>query len=241
MSTVDPADVRLDAASAAWLDSDRADRTARRNVEILQDYAARSPSGRSHRVVLRFLRSPLEVLDDGNGRVAGLRVAINRIEATADGGLQAVATGEEEVIDCGLVLRSIGYRGAPLAGIPFDERSGLIRNDGGRVLDASGAPCPGEYAVGWIKRGPSGVIGTNKKCASGTVSRIVEDRDAGRLATPASPSRDDIEAWLRTRVARLVTWDGWATIDAHETAAGEPHGRPRVKLVRVPDMHAIAG
>ena len=239
--TVDPADMRLDAASAAWLDSDRADRTARRNVEILQDYAARSPSGRSHRVVLRFLRSPLEVLDDGNGRVAGLRVAINRIEATADGGLQAVATGEEEVIDCGLVLRSIGYRGAPLAGIPFDERSGLIRNDGGRVLDASGAPCPGEYAVGWIKRGPSGVIGTNKKCASGTVSRIVEDRDAGRLATPASPSRDDIEAWLRTRVARLVTWDGWATIDAHETAAGEPHGRPRVKLVRVPDMHAIAG
>ena len=239
--TVDPADVALDAASAAWLESDGADRTARRNVEILEDYAARAPSSRSHRVVLRFLRSPLEVLDDGNGRVAGLRVAINRIEAATDGGLRAVATGEEEVIDCGLVLRSIGYRGAPLAGIPFYERSGLIRNEGGRVLDASGAPCPGEYAVGWIKRGPSGVIGTNKKCASGTVSRIVEDRDAGRLPLPASIDRTEVEAWLRSRVANLVTWDGWTAIDAHETAAGEPHGRPRVKLVRVPDMHAIAG
>jgi len=237
---VDAADLQLDSASCAWLDSEASDRTARRNVEILRDYAARPPSGRSHRVVLRFLRSPLEVLADGQGRVTGLRVAVNRIEAGPDSALRAVPTGEEEVIACGLVLRSIGYRGAPLADIPFDERDGLIRNEGGRVVDASGAPCPGEYTVGWIKRGPSGVIGTNKKCAADTVARIVEDRDAGALPAPANPDRDDVEAWLRQRVARLVTWDGWTAIDAYETAAGEQHGRPRVKLVRVPEMHAVA-
>jgi ferredoxin/flavodoxin---NADP+ reductase len=237
---VDAADLQLDSASAAWLDSEESDRTARRNVEILRDYAARRLSGCSHRVVLRFLRSPLEVLGDGQGRVSGLRVAVNRIEAGPDGALHAAPTGEEEVIRCGLVLRSIGYRGAPLPDVPFDERSGLIRNAGGRVIDASGAPCPGEYAVGWIKRGPSGVIGTNKKCAADTVARIVEDRSVGRLPAPANPDRAEVEAWLRRRVARLVTWDGWTAIDAHETAAGVQQGRPRVKLVRLPEMHGVA-
>ena len=237
---VDSTDLELDSVSQSWLDSEAADRTARRNVEILRDYAARRPSDQSHRVVLRFLRSPLEVLGDAEGHVSGLRVAVNRIETAPDGRLHAVPTGEEEVIPCGLVLRSIGYRGVRLPGVPFDERAGLIRNDGGRVVDATGTPCPGEFVVGWIKRGPSGVIGTNKKCASDTVTRIVEDRDAGRLGADARPARDEVEAWLRGRVARLVTWDGWNSIDVHETAVGERQGRPRVKLVRVADMHAVA-
>jgi ferredoxin--NADP+ reductase len=237
---VDPADVQLDAASAAWLASDDADKTARRNVEIVGAYAARGPSGRSHRVVLRFLRSPVEVLGDEQGRVSGLRVAVNRIECGQDGRLRAVPTGEDEVIPCGLVLRSIGYRGEPLPGVPFDERRGLIRNVDGRVVDATGAPQRGEYAVGWIKRGPSGVIGTNKKCAAETVARILEDRDGGSLSAPARADRTAVEAWLRGRVPRLVAWEGWTAIDAHETAAGEPQGRPRVKLVRMSEMHAVA-
>jgi ferredoxin--NADP+ reductase len=233
-------EVDLDAASARWLASDAADKTARRNVEILQDYAARPRSDRSHRVVLRFLRSPVEVLGDADGRVTGLRVAVNRLEAGDDGRLRAVATGAHDVIPCGLVLRSIGYRGEPVSGVPFDERRGLIRNVGGRVVDAAGDPLPGEYAVGWIKRGPSGVIGTNKRCAADTVSRILEDRDAGRLGAPARGGREQTGAWLRERVPDLVIWDGWTAIDAHEIAAGRPHGRPRVKLVRVPEMLAVA-
>jgi ferredoxin--NADP+ reductase len=238
---VDPADVELDAASAAWLGSDDADKTARRNVEILGDCAARGvASSRSHRVVLRFLRSPVEVLGDDSGRVRALRVAVNRIESGDDGRLHAVPTGEEEVIPCGLVLRSIGYRGTPPPGVPFDERRGLIRNVGGRVVDAAGDPQRGEYAVGWIKRGPSGVIGTNKKCAADTVARIVEDRDADRFANPGVPERDAVGAWLRDRVPGLVPWEGWTAIDTHETAAGVPHGRPRVKLVRVAEMQAVA-
>jgi ferredoxin--NADP+ reductase len=236
---VDPAELELDDSSAAWLASDAASKTARRNVEILRDYAGRGVGERTHRIVLRFLRSPVEILGDDAGRVIGLRVVGNRIEAGDDGRLVAVPTGEEEVIECGLVVRSIGYRGDPLPGIPFDERRGLIRNSDGRVVDEAGAHRRGEYTAGWIKRGPSGVIGTNKKCAAETVQRIVEDRDAGALS-PADGDADDTERWLRERVERLVTWEGWLAIDAQETAAGEPFGRPRVKLVRTDDLHAAA-
>jgi ferredoxin/flavodoxin---NADP+ reductase len=237
---VDPAEVELDEHSAAWLD-ETGRGIARKNVAILEDYAQRAPTGKSHRVELRFLRSPLEVLGDGpGGPVSGLRVMRNRIEPDAGGNLRAVAAGAEEVIECGLVLRSIGYRGRPLPGISFDERRGLIRNDGGRVTTEDGEPIPGEYAVGWIKRGPSGVIGTNKKDAAETVTKLIDDAQAGRLNDPNDPARDAVEPWLRGRVAGLVTWDGWKAIDDHEAALGEPQGRPRVKLVRVPEMIAVA-
>jgi ferredoxin--NADP+ reductase len=138
-------------------------------------------------------------------------------------------------------MRSIGYRGVPIDDVPFDERRGLIRNDGGRVCDEEGVPHRGEYAVGWIKRGPSGVIGTNKKDAADTVAKIVADRDAGALPEPRRTDPEELAAFFAERAPEVVTWAGWKAIDAHETAAGEPHGRPRVKLVRVPDMHAVAG
>jgi ferredoxin--NADP+ reductase len=214
------------------------DATRRRNVEILREYSQREPSGKSHRLELRFLRSPVEILGEGErGPVTGVRVAINRLVVRDDGRVAAEPTGEEEVIECGLVLRSIGYRGVPLAGIPFDERRGLIRNEGGRVVDASG-PCQGEYAVGWIKRGPSGVIGTNKKDAADTVARIVEDAEAGALNEPADADADaeTIAAWLSERAPDHVTWAGWEAIDAHESALGESAGRPRVKLVRIGEL-----
>jgi ferredoxin--NADP+ reductase len=237
---VDPSEVELDEHSAAWLDSDDAEPTNRRNVDILREYSQREPSGKSHRIELRFLRSPVEVMgEDGEGCVTGLKVVRNRIEPDSSGRLRAVATGEEEVIGCGLVLRSIGYRGNPLPGVPFDERRGLIANEGGRVLGEDGSPLSGEYAVGWIKRGPSGVIGTNKKDAADTVARVVEDAEAGRLNDAPSPE-SDCEEWLRENVPGLVTWQGWQAIDAHEQGLGEPHGRPRVKLVRVPEMIAVA-
>jgi len=240
---VDPGELELDPHSAAWLESDDASPTARRNVAILREYATRRPAGRSHRIELRFGRSPIEILGDGDGDgpVTGLRVARNRLEPDSRGGVRAVVTEEQEVISCGLVIRSIGHRGRPLPGVPFDERRGLIRNDGGRVCEDDGTPRPGEYAVGWIKRGPSGVIGTNKKCAADTMSRLLEDLRRGRLEEPALPSGDAIATWLRTRVPGLVTWRGWEAIDEHERDLGATAGRPRVKLVRVPEMLAVAG
>ena len=238
---VDPAELELDAASAAWLESEDASPTARRNVETLRDYARRPPGGRSHRVVLRFLRSPVEILDDGEGRVGGVRVVRNRIEAGDDGRLRAVPTGEEEVIECGVVLRSIGYRGRPISGVPYDERRALIRNADGRVLGDDAQPLAGEYVAGWIKRGPSGVIGTNKKCATETVKVMLGDTEAGRLDAAAErPDADAVAEWLRERVDGLVEWDGWRAIDEHESALGEEQGRPRVKLVTRPELSEIA-
>jgi ferredoxin--NADP+ reductase len=237
---VDPAEVELDEHSARWLESEGG-AIARKNVEILTEYSRRAPSGRPHRIELRFLRSPLEMLggEDG-GRLTGLRVVRNRIEPDQSGAPRAVATGEEEVIECGLVLRSIGYRGHPPPGVPFDERRGLIRNEGGRVTTEDGEPIPGEYTVGWIKRGASGVIGTNKKDAADTISKLVADAEAGRLNDPLNADGDAVDAWLRARVPRLVSWAGWKAIDKHEVSRGEPQGRPRVKLVRVPEMIAVA-
>jgi ferredoxin--NADP+ reductase len=224
----DPAQVEAAAGAATP--------TAERNVELFREYAAREPSGKSHRIELRFLRSPVEILGDGEaGPVTGVRVAINRLEEGADGRARAVPTGEEEVIECGLVLRSIGYRGRPLGDIPFDEARGLIRNEGGRVCDADGTPCPGEYVVGWIKRGPSGVIGTNKKDAADTVARILEDAEAGRLA---DVGEDDPAEWLAERAPDAITWEGWQAIDEAERRAGEAQGRPRVKLVTLAELAA---
>ena len=149
----------------------------RRNVEILQGFAARPPGSAGRRISLKFLRSPVEILGEGeDGPVTGIRVVRNRLENG-----RAVPTGEEEVLGCGLVFRSIGYRGRPIDDVPFDESRGLIRNDGGRVCDEEGRPHAGEYAVGWIKRGPSGVIGTNKKDAADTVAKVVADAEAGLL------------------------------------------------------------
>jgi ferredoxin--NADP+ reductase len=233
-------DLELDEHSARWLEEE-AGATARRNVGLLGDYAAREPTGASHRVVLRFLRSPVEILGAGDdGAVAGVRVAVNRIEAASDGGLRAVPTGAEEVIECGLVFRSIGYRGRPLDGVPFDERRSLIRNTGGRVCDDSGRPQPGEYAVGWIKRGPSGVIGTNKKDAADTVARIREDRDATALNAARDPDADAAATFYAERAPGAVTWQGWKAIDAYECGLGAARGRPRVKVVRLADLLAAA-
>jgi ferredoxin--NADP+ reductase len=237
---VDRADVELDPGSAAWLESGDASPSARRNVALLRELAARGAAASSHRIELRFCRSAVEVLGDGDGPVTGLRVVRNRLEPDERGGVRAVATGEHEVIPCGLVIRSIGYRGRPVPGVPFDARRGLIPNIDGRVCGADGTPRVGEYAVGWVKRGPSGVIGTNKKCATDTVARLLEDLANGRLHEPPAPDGAAAQAWLRTRVPGLVAWAGWQAIDAHERRLGAPRGRPRVKLVRLPELLSVA-
>src|SRR4029078_9837161 len=182
--------------------------TNKRNVELMREYAQRGPTGHDRRVELRFLRSPVEILGEGEGEdgpVTGVRIVKNRIENG-----RAVPTDEEEVISCGMVIRSIGYRGAPLAGIPVDEPPALISTLCGGVLNHDGEPEVGEYVVGWVKRGPSGVIGTNKKDATDTVARIIEDRDAGKLNTPKEPDPAACEQVLSQQCPELVTSEGCA-------------------------------
>jgi ferredoxin--NADP+ reductase len=239
LGELERADVIVDPAQLKGVEvPEGGDATKRRNVEILRDYSQRAPSGKSHRLELRFLRSPLEILGEGDaGPVTGVRLAINRLVAGDDGRVRAEPTGETEAIECGLVLRSIGYRGTPLAGIPFDDRRGLIRNEAGRVVSDDGV-CPGEYVVGWIKRGPTGVIGTNKKDAADTVAKILQDAESGALSRPDPELADDeaVAAWLTERAPGHITWAGWEMIDAYEASLGEPMGRPRVKLVRLAEL-----
>jgi ferredoxin/flavodoxin---NADP+ reductase len=228
---IDPADIELDPASQAWLDSEEANKTARENVRILREYAAREPSGKPKRIVLRFLSSPVEI--QGDGRVERVVVERNRLEPRDGGSLAARPTGERETMEAGLVLRSIGYKGIAIPEVPFDERGGTIPNVAGRVLDGE-QHVTGEYVTGWIRRGPSGVIGTNKKDGQEAAGSVLADAEAGVLNDP--PRDDDILDLLEERGAEPVDWEGWGRIDEQEVRAGEESGRPRVKLARYEEL-----
>jgi len=223
---VDPAELELDDVSEASL----ADNTnARRNIEMLREFAGRSPSGKPRALRLRFLVSPVAIL--GDERVEAIEVEQNRLVPDGRGTLRAEPTGERETIPCGLVFRSVGYRGVALPEVPFDEDRGTIRNEGGRVVNEDGEVVPGVYAAGWIKRGPTGVIGTNKKDATETVELLLEDAAAGRIERRAGATAEAADALLAERGAQTVLYEGWSSIDQVERSAGEPHGRPRAKLV----------
>ncbi|MGH2933221.1 MAG: FAD-dependent oxidoreductase [Gaiellaceae bacterium] len=204
---VDPAD--LEGAAPSGTNSER-------NLEVLREYAAREPAGKPKRVVLMFLRSPVAIF--GEDRVESVELVKNVLDKDE----RAVPTEEREALSCGLVFRSVGYRGVPLPEVPFDEKSATIANEGGRVE-------PGVYAAGWIKRGPTGVIGTNKKDAAETVELLLEDFAAGKLPR-SDATAADVDALLDATGIRRVQYAGWQSIDEVERAAGEKAGRPRVKL-----------
>src|SRR5581483_7718842 len=214
---VDPHDLELDAASAEALEHDR--ERARRNVDLLREFATRPAKGLPRRIVLRFLVSPVAIL--GEERVEAIEVVHNEL-VEQDGRLVARPTDRRETLPCGIVLRSVGYQGVELPGLPFDAGESIVPNDGGRVRGVERT-----YAAGWIKRGPSGVIGTNKKDAVETVDALLADARAGLLK---APDDGDLEALLRDRDVPFVEYAGWQAIDAAERAGGEPLGRPRVKL-----------
>jgi ferredoxin/flavodoxin---NADP+ reductase len=226
---VEPDDVELDPVSRRWL-AEQGTFTARKNVELLREFAARParPDAR-RRIELRFLRSPVEI--HGTASVEAIDIRRNEIVRTDDGSLRARAVDADmETIECGLVLRSVGYRAVPLPDVPFDERSFVLPNERGRVLRADGRPLPGVYAVGWIKRGPTGILGTNKRDAEETVNCLAEDLRAGALPRPPNSGREQIDALLAKRKPDLVTVEGWRAIDGRELERGRSEQRPRVKL-----------
>ncbi|MBZ9753085.1 FAD-dependent oxidoreductase [Deinococcus sp. HMF7604] len=213
-----PAEITLtDAEEAAITDN-----TRKKNVEVLREFAAHEPEGKPRRVHLRFLVSPVEILNDGQGRVGGLKVERNRLDENGN----AVGTGEYEVLPAQMVLRSVGYRGVALPGVPFDEKRGVIPNAEGRVEGRAG-----EYTAGWIKRGPSGVVGTNRKDATDTVAHLLADAKAGVLPGAAQPTRGAVDALLASKGVHVYTFADWQVLDAHELAEGKTLGRPRAKVV----------
>jgi ferredoxin--NADP+ reductase len=229
----------LDPVSRDWL-ADEGTFTARKNVELLGEFAARPARDDAQRSIeLRFLRSPVAIR--GAGRVEAIDVQRNEIVRDDEGWLRArPVDGAVETIECGLVLRSVGYRAVPLPDVPFDERRFVLPNEGGRVLAADGEPLPGVYAVGWIKRGPTGILGTNKRDAAETIAGLVEDLHAGTLPEPSHPEREQIDALLAERAPGAVTVDGWRAIDGHELEHGRNEQRPRVKLASRDELLAAA-
>lgn len=229
---VNPADLELDPLSAKEIAGDSA---AQKDLAILQEFAAQPSTGKPRRVHFEFLASPVELIGDADGRVQAVRIERNELRASSDGYLSAHGTGEYYTLPACLVLRSVGYRGIALENVPYDTRTGTIPNIDGRVVDpATGQPIPGEYVVGWAKRGPSGIIGTNKPDAAETVERALTDVPS---LTPApEPDPAAIEGLLEERKLTFVTIEGWRILDQLEMANGVPLGKPRVKFTRIQDM-----
>jgi len=230
------AELELDPASAEVCENDR---TARRNLEILNELAETGVTGKEKRVHFRFLVSPVEICGEG-GRVASVKLERNRLEATDSGYMNAVGTGQFETIEAGMVLRSVGYRGIPLPDVPFESRRATIPNEAGRIKDLdSGSVVPREYVAGWAKRGPTGVIGTNKADAAETVKSLLEDvlREGPGLGNRPGP--DTIVELLHSRDIRFLSYEDWRRIEAIELERGEASGRPRVKFVNIDEMLAV--
>ncbi|MDZ7685249.1 MAG: FAD-dependent oxidoreductase [Gammaproteobacteria bacterium] len=228
-------EARLDPESLAELEAS-GDKNMQKNVEIVEEISARSVEGRPKQLRIRFLVSPVEIIGDEDGCVKAMQLTKNRIVRTEDGSLKPRATDETEEIPVGLVFRSVGYRGVSLSGVPFNEDSGALYHDHGRVTDEDGKVIGGLYCAGWIKRGPSGVIGTNKTDAQETVASMVEDLQAGRVAEVDEPSISDAAAFVASKVGNLVAYEDWKSIDAEEVSRGEASGRPRVKFTAIDDM-----
>ena len=229
LADLEKVDVVIDPADFEDISDDDAaavGKVCKQNIKVLQGYIGRELRPGHRRIVFRFRTSPIEI--GGSERVEKIVLGQNELVSDDSGRVVAKDTGAREELPVQLVVRSVGYRGVPTDGLPFDERSGTIPNTAGRV-DGS----RNEYVVGWIKRGPSGVIGTNKKDSQETIDTLIADltgADQSELADFDADHADELADWLASRQPKLVTDAHWKLIDEHERSAGEPHGRPRVKL-----------
>lgn len=227
-------DLILDPASQASLESDR---TAARNLETMRELAERGATGKPKQIHFHFLRSPVEL--SGNGAVQAMRMEINQLYTGDNNYIGCRGVNSFETLDVGLVFRSIGYRSVPIPGVPFYEKWGIIPNDKGRVTAThKGEVVPGEYVVGWAKRGPTGVIGTNKPDAVETVELMLQDV---QTIVPVADDKADpktVYALLQGRGVDYITFDDWLKLEAIEDERGKAQGRPRVKFTSEADMLA---
>jgi ferredoxin--NADP+ reductase len=226
---VDPADFE----DISDEDLEAAGKTVRNNIKVLRGYADVAPKGAKRRIVFRFRTSPIEI--KGDGKVESIVLGRNELVADDTGRVSAKDTGEREEVPAQLVVRAVGYRGVATPGLPFDDKNGTIPHSGGRVEGSRN-----EYVVGWIKRGPTGVIGSNKSDSQETVDTLVGDLAGADLADFAENHSEALAEWFVERQPKVVTDDHWKLIDDHERGAGGTGGRPRVKLTSVADLLRIA-
>ncbi|UQX12940.1 FAD-dependent oxidoreductase [Candidatus Mycobacterium methanotrophicum] len=236
LGNLDQVDVVIDPAELAGITDDEAaavGKIAKQNIKVLRDYAGRQPRPGYRRIVFRFMTSPIEI--QGEEKVERIVLGRNELVCDQSGRMVATDTGVREELSAQLVVRAVGYRGIPIAGLPFDAKTATIPNTHGRIAGSRN-----EYVVGWIKRGPTGVIGTNKKDAQDTVDALLADVADSAPAGFGQDHADRLADWLRSRQPELVTGAHWQLIDDYERAAGEPHGRPRVKLAALEELLRIA-
>jgi ferredoxin--NADP+ reductase len=239
--TVLPREARLDLLSQADLEKNP-DKSTLKKVEILQEYARRQPAGKSRRLTLRFLVSPVELIGDETGQIQAMKLVRNELYATEAGTLRPKPTAEYETLPVGLVFRSVGYRGVPLPGVPFNDDWGVILNEKGRILKSEPRqPVTGLYTAGWIKRGPSGVIGTNKPDAAQTVRCMLEDVNQGHILNPIYAEVEAAKNLICRRQPRYISYNDWLRLDELEVTRGKKQGRPRLKFTRVEEMLAALG
>ncbi len=218
------------------------DKATMRKVETLKDFSRRRPTGKSRRLTLRFLASPVELIGGDTGRVVKMRLIRNELCEREDGNLRPQPTNQFEEVKVGRVVRSVGDRGVPLPGVPFHEKWGVILNEEGRVMDPdTNRPVVGEYTAGWIKRGPSGIIGTNKPDALETVNGMMEDLKEGTILEPSFAPSAAAEEMIKRVKPAFFSYEDWLRLDRLEMARGEELGRPRLKFTRVEDMQAALG
>jgi ferredoxin--NADP+ reductase len=235
---VHPEGFELDEGS---MDAIRASKSVKLVVDVLQNYVAKEPEGKAHRIHIHLCHNPVEVLGE-DGEVVGLRTEVTELDGTGN------ARGTGKFVDWPVqaVYRAVGYRSDNLAGIPFDDHLAVVPNDGGRVIDIDGEPLPGAYVTGWIKRGPVGLIGHTKSDAAQTIELLLADIDPStgsgqaKLQAPPSPAREDVDRYLAGRGIAFTTWEGFEQLDDHELALGEATGRTRIKVVPRDDLVRIA-
>ncbi len=235
-----PEEAELDELTKKHL-ADNPDTTVQKKVALLQEVAAAPDAGKSRDLTIRFLVSPTNI-SENNGRVAGVDIVHNELYETDNGTMRPRATGKTQHLNCGLIFRSVGYLGVPLKDVPFHAKWGVIPNEKGRVTEfESDKPLAGEYCAGWIKRGPTGLIGTNKGDAIETVECMLEDAKAGNVLKPEHATADAAEQFIRQRQPAFFSYDHWRTLDEHEINLGKEAGRPRVKLTTVESMLEALG
>jgi len=237
LAELEGVDVVVDPAQLEGISDDdaAAGKIAKQNIKVLRDYASRAPRPGHRRIVLRFFTSPIEI--KGDGKVETIVLGRNELISDDSGRMVPKDTGAREELPAQLVVSSVGYRGVPTPGLPFDEKRGTIPNTAGRVTGSRN-----EYVVGWIKRGPTGVIGTNKKDSQNTVDTLLNDLAGARdpeLTDPSGDHADKLAGWLASRQPKLISAAHWQAIDRFERKAGEPHGRPRVKLTSLSELLRI--
>ena len=225
---IDPADF----ADITDEDLEAAGKTVRNNIKVLRGYGERELKGAKRRIVFRFRTSPIEI--KGDGKVESIVLGRNELVRGEDGRVSARDTGEREDVPAQLVVRAVGYRGVPMPGLPFDDRSGTIPHTDGRIEGSTN-----EYVVGWIKRGPTGVIGSNKSDSADTVATLLTDLQAAEPTDRGEDHAANVEQWLRGRQPKVVTNDHWRLIDEHERTTGQGSGRPRIKLTSLEELLRI--